>query len=185
MPARIAYKALYAGQHISMIPMRHAHVLSSISFLGGQSMITSCMAFYPCLDLAKTEMFYTQVVGPAHGLRLGYRPYFPRKARVFCLRRLWGRGNSPQTPVPFAQLHRPGQRQCGIPTHLRTRHSAAERPCAASIPTGLFVLFGGPERLHGGIPENRWIPAYIAENFIFYKRPHKRKLSRATHALHF
>ena len=26
-------------------------------------MITSCMAFYPCLDLAKTEMFYTQVVG--------------------------------------------------------------------------------------------------------------------------
>ena len=32
MPARIAYKALYAGQHISMIPMRHAHVLSSISF---------------------------------------------------------------------------------------------------------------------------------------------------------
>lgn len=57
MPARIAYKALYAGQHISMIPMRHAHVLSSISFLGGQSMITSCMAFFPALTLQKPRCF--------------------------------------------------------------------------------------------------------------------------------
>lgn len=27
------------------------------------SMITSCIAFYPCLDLSATEAFYTQVIG--------------------------------------------------------------------------------------------------------------------------
>ena len=26
-------------------------------------MITSCIAFYPCLDLSATEAFYTQVIG--------------------------------------------------------------------------------------------------------------------------
>ncbi len=148
-------------------------------------MITSCMAFYPCLDLAKTEMFYTQVVGLRTVFASDTVRIFHAKQGYFAFV-AYGDGKIPRKqPVLVAQLRQPGERRCGIPAHLRTRHSAAERPCAASIPTGLFVLFGGPERLHGGIPENRWIPAYIAENFIFYKRPHKRKLSRATHALHF
>lgn len=40
-------------------------------------MITSSLAFYPCLDLAQTEAFYTQVVG-LHGV------FASDTVRIFC-----------------------------------------------------------------------------------------------------
>lgn len=146
-------------------------------------MITSCMAFYPCLDLAKTEMFYTQVVGLRTVFASDTVRIFHAKQGYFAFV-AYGDGKIPANTCACRSIAPTGR--ASMRNTSASAHSAFSRraPCAASIPTGLFVLFGGPERLRWN-SENRWIPAYIAENFIFYKRPHKRKLSRATHALHF
>lgn len=118
------------------------------------SMITSCIAFYPCLDLSATEAFYTQVIGLrtvfasdtvrifyANGGSFGFVAY--------------GDGEIPHRHLCLSLNCTTGRCRRRVPPYLSARCSATEYPCPASQPAGLFLLFGGPKWLYCGISKDR------------------------------